>query len=183
MSWLKMWLSHSIYTDQANCWCQRPHQALKWSQQQFFGFDRVPEMPWALSVLKGKAFRCSEEDSRWYLVINIGKSVTSAMAKHHAENRFQCPKCRTEQCKACKTVPYHLGFTCSEYQEHKLKKYIILWFRKCRYCHNVLPKGYMSETGIKTFDDICDSDECTSLTKEACSKMLACGHPCYGYIR
>lgn len=47
----------------------------------------------------------------------------------------------------------------------------------------MLPKGYMSETGIKTFDDICDGEECAGQTKEACSKTLPCGHPCLGYIR
>lgn len=41
----------------------------------------------------------------------------------------------------------------------------------------------MNETGIKTFDDICDSEECTAQTREACSKTHPCGHPCYGYIR
>lgn len=38
-------------------------------------------------------------------------------------------------------------------------------FRKCRYCHSVLPKGYMSETGIKTLDDICESEECSNLAR------------------
>jgi hypothetical protein len=41
-----------------------------------------------------------------------GKNLTANMAKHYAENRFQCQKCKTEQCKNCKEVPYHLGFNC-----------------------------------------------------------------------
>lgn len=44
------------------------------------------------------------------------------MARHYAENRFQCPKCRTEQCQKCKEMPYHLGFSCEDFREHKLKK-------------------------------------------------------------
>lgn len=55
--------------------------------------------------------------------------------------------------------------------------------RKCRYCRRALPKGYMSESGIKTFDDICDSVECSKQMKNACSKRLPCGHSCLGIIK
>jgi RCR-type E3 ubiquitin transferase len=41
----------------------------------------------------------------------------------------------------------------------------------------------MSETGIKALDDICDSEECSAQSREACGKTHPCGHPCYGYIR
>lgn len=41
----------------------------------------------------------------------------------------------------------------------------------------------MSESGIKTFDDICDAADCRDQMKEACSKVHSCGHSCSGIIR
>lgn len=46
----------------------------------------------------------------------------------------------------------------------------------------MLPKGYMSSIGIKAFDDVCDAVECRKATKNACSKIHKCRHPCMGYI-
>lgn len=107
-----------------------------------------------------------------------GKKITKAHADHYAKNRFVCPNslCKQEQCKVCHTAPYHLGRTCSENEEFKNSK-------KCRYCKNVLKKGYTSNLGLKAFDDICDRNECEKLTKRACAKIHGCKHPCYGYIK
>lgn len=75
-----------------------------------------------VSVLKGKTHRCAQTDCRRYIDPHLGKAVTNSMAKHYADNRFQCPSCRADQCKSCKEMPYHLGFNCADFQEHKLKK-------------------------------------------------------------
>lgn len=39
---------------------------------------------------------------------------------NYVENRFTClnSKCKTEQCKSCKSTPYHLGFTCDEWSKN-----------------------------------------------------------------
>ena len=62
-------------------------------------------------------------------------------------------------------------------------KLIFYFFRKCRYCKDPLPKGYTSNLGIKSFDDICKKKDCEKLSKKACSKIHKCNHPCLGYIR
>jgi len=65
-------------------------------------------------------------------------------------------------------------------QKFKVTQFV---FRKCRYCLQPLPLGYTSEQGIRAFDNICENKECVIKSKSACSKMLGCNHPCYGFIK
>ena len=44
-----------------------------------------------------------------------GKEVGPLACKHYAAHRFQCPRCHNDQCRSCKALPYHLGFTCDEF--------------------------------------------------------------------
>lgn len=46
-----------------------------------------------------------------------------------------------------------------------------------------MPLGYTSANGIRAFDDVCDSKECELKIKNACSKILKCGHSCNGFIK
>lgn len=61
--------------------------------------------------------------------LNMGKKLLLKHREHYIKNRFKCPnsQCKvfnTGQCKSCGAVPYHLGFTCEEYQ-------VLV---RCRYC-------------------------------------------------
>lgn len=45
-----------------------------------------------------------------------GETVAKKYAEHYALNRFVCSNsaCKQEQCRSCKSTPYHLGKDCAE---------------------------------------------------------------------
>ncbi|CAD8152124.1 unnamed protein product [Paramecium octaurelia] len=94
--------------------------------------------------------------------------------EHYLNNRFMCfnQKCRTEQCKECKAVPYHLGMTCEEYKIKKASKC-------CRYCDQLIHNVQLQIP--EALQDICQERECQEKAQFACNKMLACRHPCPGF--
>lgn len=65
--------------------------------------------------MKGKPADAPKKTPLGKNIINKGKPLGATMAKHYAQHRFQCPKCRQQQCKTCKAAPYHLGLSCEEY--------------------------------------------------------------------
>lgn len=80
-----------------------------------------------------------------------GKAITEAQKLCYVNNRFKCPNknCKTEQCKSCKAVPFHLGFTCDEFAN----------YRPCRF--NCIYGVDLSKPNQK-FPDICTKNqECT----------------------
>lgn len=44
------------------------------------------------------------------------RPLTPAAQRHFLENRFLCRACDTRFCKSCLKMPYHLGFTCEQYE-------------------------------------------------------------------
>jgi hypothetical protein len=92
------------------------------------------------------------------------------------ENRFTCPntRCRTEQCRSCKTIPYHIGFTCDQWKDFNLKK-------KCRFCDS--PINSIDEKRPLALQNICGEPECVQRGQEICQKTLQCGHNCCGYSK
>src|SRR3990167_6029920 len=56
-----------------------------------------------------------------------GKKLTLEAIRHRDEFRFRCRCCDTEFCCACMKMPYHLGFTCDQYNKY-------LTSRRCRFC-------------------------------------------------
>ncbi|KAL4472349.1 hypothetical protein ABPG72_002832 [Tetrahymena utriculariae] len=101
-----------------------------------------------------------------------GKLLDKKLLQHYSENRFVCQNvaCKTEQCRSCKSVPYHLGYECSDFQKFQESK-------RCRYCNEQLQGKPRNE---KAFQDICNSKECSLKLKNACNQVLNCGHPCCG---
>src|SRR3990167_6029921 len=56
-----------------------------------------------------------------------GKKLTLEAIRHRDDFRFRCRGCDTEFCCACMKMPYHLGFTCDQYNKY-------LTSRRCRFC-------------------------------------------------
>jgi hypothetical protein len=70
-------------------------------------------------------------------------------------------------------IPYHLGFTCEQYQTYKSAKH-------CRFCNSQIKKDNMSKDKHKALENVCISSECVEKKDISCEKMLLCGHPCGG---
>lgn len=112
-----------------------------------------------------------------------GTVISAENRKFYAQNRFICPnsRCRTVQCKSCKATPFHVGLNCREYKAQKdMLSEIILKIRNCRYCNRELNEQTICNTTQKAIADICNSPKCQNTVKNACNKLLACGHPCLG---
>lgn len=90
------------------------------------------------------------------------------------ENRFTCPnsKCKTEQCRSCKAIPYHIGFTCDQWKDFNSKK-------KCRFCETLI--NIVDESKPLALQNICNDLECVQKGKQICKKTLECGHSCSGF--
>ena len=97
-----------------------------------------------------------------------GKILTRQAAEDYAKNRCRCGFCRKDFCKECGRMPYHLGKTCKEQNEHEKAK-------KCRFCDTEI-KGF----NMGPDDDVCNSSECRERYKVSCKKRLKCGHKCFG---
>lgn len=102
-----------------------------------------------------------------------GRKLNKNQLKNYVENRYTClnSNCKTEQCRSCSAVPYHLGFTCEEWAKN-------MNATKCRFCETVIPNIDVKE--LKAFQSICKQDDCQKRKKMCCNKTLACGHPCAG---
>ncbi|KAJ9452901.1 hypothetical protein DIPPA_55270 [Diplonema papillatum] len=103
------------------------------------------------------------------VVIN-GKSISSTAAAHRETYRHRCPACSAEFCSTCGLTPYHLGYTCEGYVDHKSRPL-------CRYCDMDLPKKRSKNAVQPTH---CKQADCVSRSKRQCSATLVCGHPCNG---
>ena len=89
-------------------------------------------------------------------------------------NRFLCRGCRTDFCRACRTHPFHPGFTCEEYVAY-------LAAPKCRFCSmTVTAKTKYTGEGGLAFPEVCNSAECAEKVAQSCCTILRCGHPCGG---
>jgi len=84
------------------------------------------------------------------------------------DDRFQCNVCRTTFCAACKSSPYHSGFTCKQFE-------LLQSMQQCRFCQSqILNKKVDSCTNV------CSAPECQVKRSMSCNKILRCGHYCGG---
>ena len=60
-----------------------------------------------------------------------GRELTAEQVEHRNRHRFRCGSCSANFCRLCQTTPYHLGYTCEEYQRYTNAPH-------CRYCEDVL---------------------------------------------
>ena len=95
------------------------------------------------------------------------KEAGEALA-HYEKYRIRCRDCSTVFCAACRSVPYHEGFTCRGWEEH-------VSARKCRFCGSadVCVEGEARHS-------VCSSKECRHRASFCCAKVLPCGHACCG---
>lgn len=96
------------------------------------------------------------------------EKLSKEAAEHYAANRCRCPSCKIDFCAGCKMNPYHIGKSCEAAKQHAVAK-------KCRYDDSVITSKNQGPA-----DDVCNSIECINTYKTACTKVLKCGHKCWG---
>jgi hypothetical protein len=96
---------------------------------------------------------------------------------HRDENRFRCRECQTDFCSACRSVPYHLSFTCDQFSLYQNAKH-------CRFCNSQLRRDNtaVNKEHHKGLEDICNAKECMEKKEISCTKIRSCGHNCFGII-
>jgi hypothetical protein len=104
-----------------------------------------------------------------------GKPLTSAAWLHYHEHRIRCRECGTNFCGQCKRMPYHIGYTCDQYQTYQGS-------RHCRFCSAALTPANQDTTlpACPALELVCTEADCQKRKSESCRTMLACGHPCWG---
>eukprot|EP00276_Gloeochaete_wittrockiana_P006640 CAMPEP_0184650452 /NCGR_PEP_ID=MMETSP0308-20130426/7975_1 /TAXON_ID=38269 /ORGANISM="Gloeochaete witrockiana, Strain SAG 46.84" /LENGTH=691 /DNA_ID=CAMNT_0027083973 /DNA_START=100 /DNA_END=2172 /DNA_ORIENTATION=+ len=101
-----------------------------------------------------------------------GTPLTAEAIRHREMHRFRCRVCNTDFCATCKATPYHLCYTCEQFEAYKSAKH-------CRYCNAALePPANRGRRKAET--DSCQLAECESKRKLSCTRSLPCGHRCYG---
>ncbi|EGC38296.1 hypothetical protein DICPUDRAFT_76110 [Dictyostelium purpureum] len=118
-----------------------------------------------------------------------GRPLSKESMEHKRKYRLRCPQCSTVFCSECFVTPYHLGYTCAQYQIYNSSKH-------CRFCKiaifPILPnsKILLNNNGNTTTTttpnletnvlDICSNNECRLKSLKSCDKVLKCGHQCLG---
>ena len=87
---------------------------------------------------------------------------------HREEYRIRCRNCQTEFCFGCNSIPYHLGYTCQQFEKYLKSK-------KCRFCESDINH---SSPHFKF--DCCEEEDCISKHEIGCKELLGCGHFCSG---
>ncbi len=96
------------------------------------------------------------------------EKLSPSAAEHYAGNRCRCPSCKIDFCTGCKSVPYHVGKTCEE-------QLTFIVAKRCRYDDNMINSSNRGPA-----EDVCSNPECVNTYKTACTKLLKCGHKCFG---
>ena len=100
-----------------------------------------------------------------------GRPLKPLYRRLFAEDRFKCASCSAEQCKLCRSSPYHIGYTCLEQQT----------LVPCRYCCQ--PLEHAVDVIRQPMSDICTTNsDCMTKAEVACLQALDCGHRCGGYV-
>eukprot|EP00347_Sterkiella_histriomuscorum_P005211 403357469 len=103
-----------------------------------------------------------------------GKSMSEDAAINCNLNKIECEQCRMSHCFKCKHEPYHLGFTCEDFQEWKK-------LRKCRFCQAIFGDKQQELKKDLAFDLVCNQMECIKLMEKSCAKVHPdCNHFCGG---
>ena len=138
-----------------------------------------------------------------------GRELTAEQVEHRNRHRFRCVSCSANFCRLCNTTPYHLGYTCDEYQRYTNAPH-------CRYCEDVLldaPTTSSASSGSSSSPattststsfvsrilrsnsrkedlqppqptkpaNVCSKPECLERFVNQCVKLLpGCRHPCDG---
>lgn len=120
-------------------------------------------------------------------------------------NYFRCSLCKEGFCGLCMKLPYHLGYTCQEYEEFEKAK-------RCIYCETPILRWDESESQASSMkvrelqkcldkedvdvswcveksellsvwdlvSSVCERKECKQQLQRACTRKLECGHRCGG---
>ncbi len=96
--------------------------------------------------------------------------ISRESAEHYAKNRVRCPSCQAVFCAKCSENPYHVGYTCEQYQQRKQAL-------KCRFDQVTITASNRGPD-----NDVCNNPECIERFRIACKKRLPCGHRCLGTV-
>ena len=112
----------------------------------------------------------NENDCRHVRTEN-GKLLNTSAREHYTKYRFRCPRCESIFCSSCKIIPYHLGFTCTEFDE-------AIKSLKCRWCKEKIVGETIATSGPPKDPQRMFCGKCKDKESACLSKTHAdCGHP------
>ncbi|CAD8171033.1 unnamed protein product [Paramecium pentaurelia] len=138
--------------------------------KQILGVDKFNDLDQKLAFKNQDIIECIKCKSQFFfekgnpkdlVKDQQGKNISCEAQINYANNRFICKQCKTEQCRECKAVPFHIGMTCQEYKINSQAN-------KCILC-NFPCEG-----------KVCNQDDCQKRFQRLCQNKLDCGHSCNG---
>uniref|UniRef100_A0A7S4II00 RING-type domain-containing protein n=1 Tax=Vannella robusta TaxID=1487602 RepID=A0A7S4II00_9EUKA len=112
----------------------------------------------------------NEDDCR-HVKTDNGKPLSAECRRHYTEHRFRCQRCESIFCSECKRIPYHLGYTCEDF-ENAMQAF------KCRWCKDPIPADNIASTGPPKDPQRLVCAKCTDKDSACLNKVhTACGHP------
>ena len=135
-----------------------------------------------------------------------GAPLSLAALTHRSQFRYRCGGCGVNFCSGCSAVPYHLGYTCKEWEDYNNAVH-------CRYCECALPSQTQPQGGagagptpaasapssmfarftrskkeapppapvVQKPANVCGKAECQEKSALACTREhLPCHHQCDG---
>ncbi|CAD8052967.1 unnamed protein product [Paramecium primaurelia] len=138
--------------------------------KQILGIDKFNDLDQKLAFKNQDIIECIKCKSQFFfekgnpkeiVKDQQGKNINHEAQINYANNRFICKQCKTEQCRECKAVPFHIGMTCQEYKINSQAN-------KCILC-NFPCEG-----------KVCNQDDCQKRFQRLCQNKLDCGHSCNG---
>lgn len=110
----------------------------------------------------------------WCIIhIYIYKYINTNHAYHHTY-RFRCRLCDTIFCTSCKKSPYHIGFTCQQFQLYGEAE------KRCLICSDPLPPTAWPYE--ETEDDGDDASPPEEVHRFLRHRMISIIHPSFVYF-
>ncbi|CAD8076897.1 unnamed protein product [Paramecium primaurelia] len=138
--------------------------------KQILGLDKFNELDKKLALKNQNIVECIKCQSQFsfekgnpneQVKDQQGKNISGEALINYANNRFICKQCKTEQCKQCNAVPFHIGMTCQQYKTNQQANKCILCDFPCE-------------------GKVCNQEDCQKRIQKLCQKTLDCGHNCNG---
>ena len=99
-----------------------------------------------------------------------GAPLSTAALLHRSQHRYRCGGCDVNFCSGCSAVPYHLGYTCKEWEEYNNAVH-------CRYCECALPPQSQLQAGLASSTPASASSSSSMFARFTRSKKEASAAP------
>eukprot|EP00658_Telonema_sp_P-2_P032780 TRINITY_DN24189_c0_g1_i1.p1 TRINITY_DN24189_c0_g1~~TRINITY_DN24189_c0_g1_i1.p1 ORF type:complete len:583 (+),score=109.33 TRINITY_DN24189_c0_g1_i1:398-2146(+) len=190
------------------------HSTLTRAIEESDGFVKCPKCSNVVEVLPGAGGEVDGEGETETAgrVTSVDGTALNPEAQQHAQrHRFRCRCCDTIFCSSCGRVPYHVGFTCDQFNSWasglkcvycqgvwegeklhptightsqnigQIRSSLLKWHKLCCRSWKMDKKSVVSRAA-HILESVCQEDECRQHAAQGCLVVKSCGHMCGGVV-